>query len=101
FDFNGSPNIHGNNIYFDGPDSGWTGGVSSGYNVIYRTKKIIWPTVAEEAYRLFPNSGGTAPGGLTYLATHNDNASAGIVGNSITGSKTLGPGNYYVTNISL
>jgi Tfp pilus assembly protein PilX len=100
-DFNGSPAIHGGAIYFDGPNAGWNGGVPTGYNVIYQSKPIMFPTVEEEAFRLFPNSGATAPGGLTYLATHNDNAAAGIVGDSITSSMTLGPGNYYLTNINL
>ena len=96
FDFSGHPGINSGSIYFDGSGSGWYNGSDpGGYTVHYSPNKIVWPTVEEEANRLFPQ------GGLTYLATHNDNASAGIVGNSITDNITLGPGNYYLTNINL
>lgn len=104
FDFSGHPGISGS-VYFNGPNAGWADGDDpGGYNVIRRPGRRDYPTVAEKALEMFPNSGSTAPGGLAYLATNNDNARAipPIVNNSITNSVTLvGPGNYYVTNINL
>ncbi len=94
-DFDGSPAINGG-IYFHGPGAGWIDGTPPGYNVVYRPQPLGFPTVDEVANKMFPL------GGLTWLATHNDNASAGIVGNSITDNITLtGPGNYYLENIYL
>ncbi len=65
---------------------------------------ILWPTVDQKATALFPNSGATAPGGLLYLASHNNNASAGLptTNATITTPVTLtGPGNYFVTSVTL
>jgi len=101
--FTGSPGVSGT-IYFNGPSAGWSGGGSSSYTQITNSQPILWPTVDQIASAKFPNSGATAPGGLAFLATHNDNAKASpaIAGNTITSSTTLvGPGNYYLTNISL
>src|SRR6185503_16136284 len=72
FDFSGHPGINGG-IYFEGSDAGWYNGDPGGYTVHTSPNRIDWPTVQQEANRLFPQ------GGLTWLATHNDNAAAGIV----------------------
>jgi len=95
FDFSGTPTVIGS-VFFDGPNAGWYNGSNpGGYNVITYPRPLSWPTIDDIANRMFPN------GGMAWLATHNDNASAGITNNSITSSITLGPGNYYVTNINL
>ena len=63
-----------------------------------------FPTCSQYATQCFPNSGATAPGGLSYLSTHNDNASNGLssFNASITSSCTLtGPCNVYVKSIYL
>ena len=95
--FTGHPTINGS-IYFNGyPTANWSGSDPGSYTENKNPSPIIWPTVDALANQQFP-------GGLTYLATHNDNARArpAIVGNSISGSTTLvGPGNYYLTSISL
>jgi Tfp pilus assembly protein PilX len=102
-DFSGTPTINGN-VYFNGPSADWYAGINPGnYSVVRNSRPETWYTVDELANQKFPASiYGTS--GLTYLATHNNNASANppIVGNSITSSTTLkGPGDYYVTNIDL
>ena len=61
---------------------------------------LLWQTVDEIANEMFPQ------GGLTWLATHNDNARVGLptdplaarINNSIT---LIGPGNYYVSDIQM
>ena len=101
--FSGSPGITGT-VYFNGPGAGWLNIGTSGYTTRTNSQPIAWPTVDQIALAKFPNSGATAPGGLSYLATHNSNANASpaISGNSIVTSTTLvGPGDYYLTNISL
>lgn len=104
FDFSGHPGISGS-VYFDGPNSGWyLGNNPGGYTVTNEPKELQWPTVDDKAYALFPNAGATAPGGMAYLATHNDNAKVGLptTNATITNSITLtGPGNYYLTDIEL
>src|SRR5437667_12867857 len=76
FDFSGHPGISGS-VYFDGPNAGWyLGNNPGGYTVTNEPYESQWPTVDDKAYTAFPNSGSTAPGGLAYLATHNDNAKA-------------------------
>jgi Tfp pilus assembly protein PilX len=101
--FSGTPGIQGS-IYFNGPNAGWYGGIGpSGYTVYPEPQPIQWDTVDAKASALFPASA-YPPGGMAYLATHNDNAKASpaITGNSITSGVTLhGPGNYYVTDINL
>jgi hypothetical protein len=97
FDFSGHPGITGS-VEFDGPGAGWYGGIDpGGYTVSYTPKPIVWPTVDQIANTQY----GAGGAGLAYFATHNDNASAGIVGCSITSSITLHAGNYYLTNINL
>ncbi len=102
--FSAHPSITGS-VYFGGSGAGWASGTSgSGYVVVTGPKPIQWPTVDQIALDRFPNSGATAPGGLLYLANHNDNAKAqpAITSGAITKSVTLvGPGNYYVTSINL
>ena len=101
--FSGSPGISGS-VYFNGPNAGWAGGIPQpGYTTVVNSTAETWSTVDEIALKKFP-AGTYGSGGLVYLATNNDNASAvpPIIGNSITDNVTLvGPGNYYVTNISL
>lgn len=75
-------------------------------NVVHNPNKVYWKTVSQMALTFFPNSGATAPGGLAYLQTHNNNASVGLPADgslaSITSSITLvGPGDYYVSSIIL
>ena len=94
--FTGTPLVTGG-IYFNGPDAGWVGGTPSGYVTSYDIKPYEWPTVSQIAMNMFPQ------GGLSWIATHNDNSRAvpPIVGNSVTTSTTLPPGNYYLTNVNL
>jgi hypothetical protein len=94
--FTGDPTIMGE-IHFNGPDAGWVGSTPSSYIVITDIKAYEWPTVSQIADAMFPE------GGLTWLATHNDNATAipPILGNSITVSTTLRAGNYYLESVNL
>ena len=94
--FTGTPSITGG-VYFNGPDAGWVGGAPGGYTTNYDIKPYDWPTVSQIAWNMFPQ------GGLNWIATHNDNSRAvpPIVGNSVTTSVTLPPGNYYLTNVGL
>ncbi len=89
-------------VYADGPAATTSG---SGAPVVNMPFPVAWPTVDQKALQLFPNSGATTPGGLAYLALHNDNARAvpPIIGNIInnTSVKLVGPGDYYVTSIKL
>lgn len=95
FDFSGHPAVNGS-VYFYGSGAGWyNGNDPGGYTEGFGSQPIQWPTIHDIAMQMFPQ------GGLSWIATHNDNASAGIIGNSITDNITLGPGNYYVTNIDL
>ena len=95
--FTGSPQIIGGGIFFNGPDAGWVGTTPTGYTVTWDIKPYLWPTVSEIAMEMFPQ------GGLTYLATNNDNAKAipPILGNTITTSTVLPAGNYYLTRVHL
>jgi|SRR5579862_2910252 len=96
----GSSTITGN-VYLDGSGASFSG---SGVTVITNPNALVWPTVDQIALSLFPSTGATAPGGLAYLATNNDNAKAGLPtsGATLSGGETLiGPGNYYVTSISV
>ena len=100
--FNGHPDINGS-IYFNGwPSAGWSGVDPGSYTEYKNAAPILWPTIDQIALQKWPDSG--APGGMAYLTAHNDNAKASpaISGNAITTSTTLvGPGDYYVTSISL
>ena len=100
--FSGSPSISGT-VYFNGLGAGWAGGTPFGYTTVTNGTSQTWATVDEIALKKYP-AGAYGSGGMTWLATHNDNAAASppIVSNSITSAVSLvGPGNYYVTNINL
>lgn len=103
FDFSGHPGISGD-VYFDGPAAGWYNGNNpGGYTQVTEPRALQWNTVDQIANNMFP-AASDPPGGLAFLATHNDNAKASpaITSNSITSSVTLvGPGNYYLTTINL
>jgi hypothetical protein len=89
----------GAGVYVDSGSTFTTTGTAT-----YQTTPVQWPTTDQVALQLFPNSGSTAPGGITYIETHNNNALASppISGNTITGSVTLvGPGNFYVNTINI
>jgi hypothetical protein len=66
-----------------------------------------YPTCSSYATTCFPNSGSTAPGGYSYLSSHNDNntkcsPSLGSYNAQITGSCTLtGPCNICVSSVYL
>jgi hypothetical protein len=104
FKFSGTPGITGD-VFFHGEDAGWYADADPGaYDTHHMPSEMEWKTVEEIALEAFPNSGATAPGGLTYLKTHNSNASAipPIASNSITDTTTLtGPGDYYLENVNL
>ncbi len=97
--FTGNPTVTGS-VYLNGPNATETGG--SGIPKVVEPQPVVYPTTDQVAMAMFPQ------GGLPWLATHNDNtyAQPAIVGNTISlsgrGSVTLpGPGNYYLTSISL
>lgn len=96
FQFSSHPTINGS-IYFNGPNAGWSGGDPGSYTTTTQPRAITWATVDQIANTSFPS------GGLTWLKTHNSNASASppIVGNSITDSVTLTAGDYYVETLNL
>ena len=104
---NGSMSLHGHvpngNCYICG--SGASGsGAGAGCPTINLANALNFPTVSAVALSMFPNSGATAPGGLSYLALHNDNSKVGLplLLPGILGSITLtGPGNYYLTSLNL
>src|SRR5438045_838138 len=74
-DCTGTPNISGS-FYFDGPNAGWYGGVNPGsYSVVTNHQPIQWATVDQIALTKYP-AATYPPGGLSYIATHNNNASA-------------------------
>ena len=77
-DMSSHPTINGS-VYFNGPNAGWYSGSPSGYTTVTQPKPVLWSTVDQIANEMFPS------GGLTWLATHNDNASASpaIVSSSI------------------
>jgi hypothetical protein len=89
-----------------GPNASCTLGCNTTADVVRFPDPVIWPTVDQIATRLFPE------GGLTWLATHNDNAMATINGvagipnskfyctNNVTVVLPGKPGgaNYYITS---
>jgi hypothetical protein len=101
-DFSGKPTVTGS-VNFDGPGSNWLSAPGATYTVNYNAAAVTWPTVDSLANSAFP-------GGLSYLATNNDNglASPAIAGNSVslTGHSTQtfvgksGGANYYLTMLS-
>jgi hypothetical protein len=97
-------------VYLDGPNAGWSSSPPAGLTVVHSPNPVYWASTVQAANTLFPNSGATAPGGLSYLALHNDNATASppITGNSININSnqvvTLvgkpGGANYYLTTLN-
>lgn len=94
-DFTSHPGISGS-VYFNGPAAGWWGNTPSGYNVVRSPRAVTWPTVDQLAAQ-------KRTGGLAGLAISNDNAKANppIINNTISDSKTLTAGDYYITNMNL
>ena len=91
-------------VEFDGPGTGWTGSNVTGSPITFKSNPVVWPTVSAIALQQFPS------GGLTWLATHNDNSlSRDISNNKLTpsgcGDATLvgkpGGANYYLTDVDL
>jgi len=103
FFFNGHPTVNGN-IVFNGPTSDWLSLPSGTYPVIRNPSPVTWPTVEALAVTAFGVQG------LSYVATHNDNAlaGAGISNNVVSTSGNNGmtfygkPGgaNYYLTSLN-
>jgi hypothetical protein len=99
----GSMDVTGN-VVFDGPSAGWQ--AESGSIVataIDNPQAVTMQTVDQIALAQFPAST-YPPGGLAYLATHNNNAALGL-GTTLTasgsGTTTLTAGNYYFTSINM
>jgi|SRR5579872_2565074 len=92
-------------VEFDGTGTtGWNGSYTTGSPITTMPNPVVWPTVTSLANAAYPS------GGLTYLATHNDNAlSPAISNNKLTvsggGSATLygqaGGANYYLTDVDI
>ena len=85
-----------NGVELNGPTATYVGTGSYTRN----PAPLLWLTVDEIANQMFPQ------GGLTWLATHNDNSRVGLPTDplvaKITNSITLiGPGNYYVSNLNM
>jgi hypothetical protein len=93
-------------ILLCGPAASLSMGSNSSGEVVRQEEPVTWPTVDQIATRLFPD------GGLTWLATHNDNAMATINGvygipssriNATNNVTVVFPGkpggaNYYITD---
>ncbi|HOJ20983.1 MAG TPA: hypothetical protein PLY56_05580 [Armatimonadota bacterium] len=117
---NGQVTMHNNNeiengyLVLNGPGADVSQHKNPGIRVRRGPTPYRWPTVAEIALEKWPNSGATAPGGLEYLATHNDNDLAtidgvpGIPGNKIDlkNNSTVvfrgkpGGAHYYLTGLT-
>ncbi len=107
---NGTVTMGGNctvtgGVHLFGPDASFTGDQHTDPEVTTSPDPVIWPTVAQIADRLFPQ------GGLSWLATHNDNAMATVNGVSLSGTTIsaknnvtvvftgkAGGANYYLTD---
>jgi hypothetical protein len=101
----GTTSLHGHiskSYWVCGPGATGTG-AGAGAPTVVLPYALLFPTVDQIALQQYPNSGATAPGGVAYISTHNDNASVGLPasGATITSSITLGPGNYYVTGVNM
>ena len=106
--FNGTPTVTGG-VIFNGSGSGWNPQPSKSYSSVTNSSAVSWPTTSQVALSMFPNSGATAPGGLSYLSIHNDNLTASpiILLNTLLlngiGTTTLvgkpGGSNYYLTSL--
>jgi len=101
FTFNGHPGITGS-VVFNGITSNWQSPPNGTYSIVHNLLPVSWPTVESLAVTAF---GAT---GLTYLASHNDNALANppITGNFVLVSSNQtfvgkpGGANYYVTSLT-
>jgi len=103
FFFNGHPTINGN-IVFNGPTSDWLSLPGGTYSVVHNPNPVNWPTVEALAVTAFGAQG------LSYVATHNDNALAGggisnnVVSTSGNNGMTFygkaGGANYYLTSMN-
>ncbi len=98
--FNGNPTVNGT-VVFNGTTAGWTGSDPGIYSEQHFPNSIVWPTVDQIADQ---------QGGLSYIATHNDNNLVpAIVNNQLVanGSSVVtfvgkeGGANYYLTNMIL
>ena len=96
---------------FNGSGSGWLLGLNlAGFTSTTKSYAAIWPSVSQIASAMFP-SNQYPPGGLSYLASNNDNSTANppISSNSIValGSSTItlygkaGGSNYYLETLNL
>ena len=102
FTFNNNPAVAGS-VIFNGPGSNWQSPPHATYTVQYNTTAVAWPTVETIASQQFTS------GGLTWLASHNDNslASPPILSPNLlinSGTQTFvgkaGGANYYLTNLT-
>jgi hypothetical protein len=105
----------GGNLDLNGPNAKITFQNNCAFTKVVNAQAVAWPTVDEIALKLFPNAGSTVPGGLAYIAAHNDNTAIirnGVAGSSSTtinleNGKTLrfpskaGGSNYYLTAATL
>src|SRR5207249_7389003 len=83
-------------VELNGPSATLTGTIP----FVRKPAPLIWQTVSEMANEMFPL------GGLTWLASNNDNSRVGYPTDpamaSINNNITLtGPGNYYVSSINM
>lgn len=99
--FNGHPNITGQ-VVFNGSGANWQSTPNGTYTVQRNSQAVTWPTVDALANQ-------TVAGGLTWLASHNDNSlSNPPIGSTVilNGNTTLtlkgkpGGANYYLTNLT-
>ncbi|MDE2126619.1 MAG: hypothetical protein KGJ62_08520 [Armatimonadetes bacterium] len=87
-------------VIFNGPGAGWSKQPSGTLSTVYNPNALAWPTVETLASEEFPL------GGLTWLASNNDNALSGIKNNSLTASGSftfqskVGGANYYLTGLT-
>ncbi len=101
--FNGNVGVAGN-VIFNGPGSGWQSTPTNSYTTVYNPSPINWPTVDQIANKQYPS------GGLSYVATHNDNSMSNppITSNTVllngNGNMTFygkpGGANYYLTSLT-
>ncbi|MCX6362061.1 MAG: hypothetical protein NT029_19860 [Armatimonadetes bacterium] len=116
---NGLVVVQNNNVItggleLNGPHASVVMGLGNQFARMPFADPLLWPTVSSIALKQFPASGGTAPGGLDYLALHNDNASIRVNGaagsygprlvlrngESVTFTGKSGGANYYLEELS-
>ena len=111
--YTGHPTINQGayNTTFNGSGSDWLSGLNpAGYSAAHTSQAVVWPTVDQIANGLYP-SDQYPPGGLGWLALHNDNATAvpPIASSSIIalGTSTItlygkaGGANYYLQTLNV